>query len=55
MDLKQISTKELSDELRERLGVQSIELNLSEKAKITTDIHRNFSFDGPAVILVNMD
>lgn len=55
MNLSEATTKELSDELRLRFGVQTISLEFEEKAKITVGHQEVFSFDGPAVILVNMD
>jgi hypothetical protein len=54
-ELEKFSTKELNDELIRRLGVQSIPISFEEKAKITVDNHERFNFDGPAVIIVNMD
>lgn len=53
--ITEFSTKELSDELIDRLGVQSIPIVIEEKAKITVDNQERFNFDGPAVIIVNMD
>jgi len=55
MDLTTIPTKELSDELYSRSGIQSIQLKIDEKSKITVEDHERFNFDGPAVILINMD
>ncbi|MCC6116950.1 BC1881 family protein [Lactiplantibacillus plantarum] len=55
MDLKDVTTKELSKELESRLGIQTISLQLEEQAKITVEDQKVFSFDGPAVIIVNMD
>lgn len=55
MNLKEATTKELSEELSSRLGVQTIFLKLNEKSKITVEDQETFNFDGPAVILVNMD
>ena len=56
MDLKDVTTKDLSKELESRLGIQTISLQLEEQAKITVGDQKVFSFDGPpAVIIVNMD
>ncbi|ADN99238.1 BC1881 family protein [Lactiplantibacillus plantarum] len=55
MDLKDVTTKELSKELESRLGIQTISLQLEEQAKITVGDQKVFNFDGPAVIIVNMD
>ncbi|GAK47727.1 hypothetical protein LOSG293_110430 [Secundilactobacillus oryzae JCM 18671] len=55
MELNQVSTKDLSDELRSRVGIQSIILDPYEKSKITVGNKEVFNFDGPAVILVNID
>ncbi|WP_225364946.1 BC1881 family protein [Levilactobacillus brevis] len=55
LDLKQVTTKQLSDELQSRLGIQTINLKFEGKAKITVGDQNTFSFDGPAVIIVNMD
>ena len=55
MNLKHVTTKELSKELESRLGIQTISLQLEEQAKITVGDQKAFSFDGPAVIIVNMD
>ena len=52
MDLTQVTTKQLSDELQSRLGIQTINLKFEDKAKITVG---DQNFDGPAVIIVNMD
>ena len=55
VDLTQVTTKQLSDELQSRIGIQTINLRFEEKAKITVGGQNIFSFDGPAVIIVNMD
>nr|WP_252903764.1 BC1881 family protein [Secundilactobacillus oryzae] len=55
LELNQVSTKDLSDELRSRVGIQSIILDPYEKSKITVGNKEVFNFDGPAVILVNID
>jgi len=55
MDLTQVTTKKLSDELQSRLGIQTINLKFEDKVKITVGDQNTFSFDGPAVIIVNMD
>ncbi|MTI95400.1 MAG: BC1881 family protein [Firmicutes bacterium] len=52
--LKQVSTKELTNELINRLGVQAITLEPYQEAKITTETSEQI-FQGPAVILINQD
>lgn len=55
MDLKDVSTKELAAELKSRIGIHSMVIDPYEKTKITVGNKEAFNFDGPAVILVNMD
>lgn len=52
--LKEISTKELSEELETRLGVESIVLEPYEVAKLKTG-QTTKEIEGPAIILINID
>lgn len=54
MELKDVSTKELSEELTKREGVQMIELSLEEIAKLETG-PINCELTGPVQIIVNYD
>ncbi|MNC23839.1 hypothetical protein D3C75_718750 [compost metagenome] len=55
MDLSQVSTKELSEELGKRAGVKEIHLNPGAEALITGLFDLPVSVEGPAIILINHD
>ncbi len=57
--LKDISTKDLSDELRTRAGVKTLVLTPEDRTNTVTfrsgRYHSSDSFSGPAVVLINQD
>lgn len=54
MELSDYSTKALTEELIKRIGVESMEIAPYKKAYIETD-NQQFNFDGPAIVIVNID
>lgn len=54
MDLSNVSTLELSEELEQREAVNSVNVAPHAEARITTD-HGEQVIVGPAIIIVNQD
>lgn len=55
MDLSQVSTKELSEELEKRAGVSTIKLTPAAVVHLTGAFQLPVTIEGPAVLLINRD